>query len=78
MQPARFIRTLVSFMMVGAAGFVLGCSNQGAPPVDKETGQQIAADMKTAQKEARAERGKTKDGPKTKEMMKNRKRGGPE
>lgn len=79
MQPARFIRTLVSFMMVGVAGFVLGCSGPpDAPPVDKETGKKIAEDMKTAQKEARAERGKTKEGPMMKETMKNRKRGGPE
>ena len=78
MQPARFIRTLVSFVMLGLAGFVLGCSNQGAAPVDKETGKQIATDTKSTQKEARAERGKTKDGPSMKDMMKNRKRGGPE
>jgi hypothetical protein len=79
MQPARFIRTLMSFLMVGVGGFMLGCSGPpDAPPVDKETGKQIAADMKTAQKDARAERGKTKEGPKTKDMMKNRKRGGPE
>ena len=78
MQHARFIRTLVSFVMVGVAGFVLGCSNPARRPFDKETGKQIAADMKTAQKEARAERGKAKEGPKMKDMMKNRKRGGPE
>jgi hypothetical protein len=78
MQHARFIRTLVSFLMAGVAGLVLGCSDQGAPPVDKETGKKIAEDMKTAQKELRADRGKAKEGPKTKEMMKNRKKGGPE
>jgi hypothetical protein len=64
-------------MMLGLAGFLLGCSNQGAP-VDKETGKQIAADMKTAQKEARADRKSAKEGPRMKESMKNRKRGGPE
>jgi hypothetical protein len=73
MQPARFIRTLVLFMMVGVAGFMVGCSGPpDVPPVDKETSKQIAADMKTAQKEARAEREKTKEGPRMKEMMKNR------
>jgi hypothetical protein len=77
MQHARFVRTLVSFVMVGVAGLMVGCSNQGAPPVDKETGKKIAEDTKTTKKELKEERGKVKDGPQVRDMMKNRKRGGP-
>jgi hypothetical protein len=78
MQLARFVRAFVPFVMLGLAVFVPGCSGQGAPPVDKETGKKIAADMKTAQRELRAERAEAKDSPNMKDMMKNRRRGGSE
>jgi hypothetical protein len=71
----RFFRTLVPFVMLGVAGFVVGCSNQPPPP-DKETGKRIVEDMKAVAEELKAERAEAKkDRPNMKEMMKDRRRG---
>jgi hypothetical protein len=72
---------MIVVLMPGLVGFVLGCSGQqNAAPVDKAAGKEIAADMKTAAQELKAERAQAKkEGASTKEMMKGRRknRGGP-
>jgi len=59
MQKTRFVRTLVLSMLLGLAGFLLGCSGDGIstpPPPDKETSKKIAEEMKAAKQIERAAR----------------------
>jgi hypothetical protein len=61
MQHARFIRTLV---MLGLAGFLLGCSGESsAPPLGQETKEAMKknlAERRAERKEAAEERASLK------------------
>jgi hypothetical protein len=55
MHLARFVRIRVSFVILGLAGSVIGCSGgPSATPPDQEAEKKISADMKAAHKEAQA------------------------
>ncbi len=59
MHLLRFVRTIVSLVIFGFAGLMVGCSGpEDAKPVDKVEGKKIAEDMKNAAKEKAAERKK--------------------
>jgi hypothetical protein len=66
MQHARFIRTLVPLVMLGLAGFLLGCSGQSsAPPLGQETKEALKknlAERRAERKEAAEERAGIKKG----------------
>jgi len=58
MQPIRFVRITVSFVGLGLAGLVLGCSGEfgsgsNSPP-DKEASKTIAEQMKNDQLQRKA------------------------
>jgi hypothetical protein len=66
MEPARFVSTSTSklLLLLGLAGFVLGCSDGGGPastPPDKETSKKIAAEMKRDHLEQKAARQQMKE-----------------
>jgi hypothetical protein len=71
MQRAQFIRPWGFLLVLGLAGFLLGCSGQGPSPSDKTgTGKTLKEEMKAERKEAAAERAEAKKG-----MMMDRRRG---
>jgi hypothetical protein len=72
MQRVRFVRTWVSFAILGLAVPAIGCSGgPGATPPEPATEKKIAADMKAAHKEAQAERAQSR-----KDAMRDRMKGG--
>ena len=65
MRMTRLVRISVPLVMLGLAGFVLGCSGDSGsmPPPDKAASKKIAEEMKRdhlTQKAARAEAAKDK------------------
>ena len=70
MQLAQIVRPWGFLLVLGLAGFLLGCSGQGSAPLEKGVGKQIGEDMKADRKQAAIERANAK-----KEMMKERMRG---
>jgi hypothetical protein len=63
MQLGRFVRASVPIVILGLGGFVLGCSGQGSPPPDKETGKKIAEERKIGRQEERAAHSQGQGGP---------------
>ena len=56
MPLMRIVRTWRSPVVLGLVGFVIGCSEPVAPPIEKGEGQKVKADMGADRKTAKQAR----------------------